>query len=97
MRQAADDRGPRLEGQSVFVVILPPAAIGGLLTVMLAYPMGLAVAVMAAPVGASVSAVLLVSYLTLRRSNGRTRPSRTIGSRVESQSQGNAPTNSKRV
>ena len=67
---------PKLGGQLVFHIIVLAAMISGLLTVLLVYPMGLAVAVMAAPLGASMAAVLVVGYLSLRASQNRTRQAR---------------------
>jgi membrane protein implicated in regulation of membrane protease activity len=97
VRQKAGAYGPRLGGQSVFVVIMLAAMIGGLLTVLLVYPMGLAVALLAAPVGASVSAVLLVSYFALRRSNVRPRRSHETGSHTVNRSQRDASTDTEQV
>ena len=58
----------------MLLVIVIVAMMGGLLTAALAFPLGLAIALMAAPLGASMSAVLGLSYLALRASyNHKTR------------------------
>ena len=78
----------------MLVVIVLAAVIGGLLTVALAYPLGFAFAVLAAPLGASVSAVVVLSYLALRPSNKGARKAGTPASDADPYKTHNASANS---
>lgn len=75
----------------MFVVIVLAAMSGGLLAVVLTYPLGLADVVMVAPWGASVSALLAVVYIALRASLDSTQRGRARAPQADTYKPHDAP------
>lgn len=70
----------------MLAIISLAAIMGGLVTATLTYPLGLAVSFMAAPVGGSVSALLVASIVAMRRTHASAQKPSVIGSRADAQS-----------